>query len=211
MVITTSINDLTYRTSRKKRRALLPAIAAITSSSTFNTNILLHAFSEGGSSTSVHFAKAFLARTRHRLPLTTLILDSCPGTLHFTNLANTARNTVPNNPTAQVFASLIAYAIVASYWITFLLIGDREDVDNPKDLNAKTKIALNDRTLWNTMVSRAYLFSKADKLINWRSVLEHARDAESRGALVFVELFEKSSHCAHIRAKEDAERYWSMV
>jgi Eukaryotic protein of unknown function (DUF829) len=211
MVITTSIKDLTYRTSSKKRRALLPAIAAITCSPTLNTNILLHAFSEGGSSTSVHFAKAFLAQTHRRLPLTALILDSCPGTLHFTNLAHTARNTVPNNPTAQVFASLTAYTIIASYWTTFLLIGDREDVDDPKDLNAKTKIALNDPTLWDTMVPRAYLFSKADKLIHWQSVLEHARDAESRGTLVFVELFEKSSHCAHIRAKEDAERYWSAV
>jgi hypothetical protein len=73
VVITTSINDLTYRTSSKKRRALLPAIAAITCSPTLNTNILLHAFSEGGSSTSVHFAKAFLAQTRRRLPLTALI------------------------------------------------------------------------------------------------------------------------------------------
>jgi hypothetical protein len=112
-----------------------------------------------------------------------LILDSCPGTLHFTNLTHTARNTVPNNPTAQVFASLAAYAIIASYWTTFLLIGDREDVDDPKDLNAKTKIALNDRTLWNTMVPRSYLFSKVDKLTNWQSVLEHARDAESRGGV----------------------------
>jgi hypothetical protein len=66
---------------------------------------------------------------------------------HFTNLAVTARNTVPNNPTTQVFASLTACAIIASYWTTFLLIGDREDVDDPEDLNAKTKIALNDRTL----------------------------------------------------------------
>ena len=24
-------------------------------------------------------------------------------------------------------------------------------------------------------------------------------------------MFEKSSHCAHIRAKEDAKRYWSVV
>jgi Eukaryotic protein of unknown function (DUF829) len=125
MVITTSINDLTYRTSSKKRRALLPTIAATTCPPTFNTNILLHAFSEGGSSTSIHFAKAFLAQTRRRLPLTALILNSCPGTLYFTNLAHTARNTVPNNQTTQVFASLTAYTITASYWTTFLLIGDR--------------------------------------------------------------------------------------
>jgi hypothetical protein len=115
MVITTSINDLTYRTSSKKRRALLPVIAATACSPTFNTNILLHAFSEGGSSTSIHFAKAFLAQTRRRLSLTALILNSYPGTLHFTNLAHTARNTVPNNPTTQVFASLTAYTITTSY------------------------------------------------------------------------------------------------
>jgi hypothetical protein len=47
--------------------------------------------------------------------------------------------------------------------------------------------------------------------INWQTVLEHACDAESRGTPVFVELFEKSSYCAHIRAEEDGERYWSAV
>ena len=61
------------------------------------------------------------------------------------------------------------------------------------------------------MAPRAYPFSKADKLIEWKTVLDHARDAETRGMPVFVELFEKSAHCAHIRAKEDAERYWGAV
>jgi hypothetical protein len=212
LVITTAINDLLYRTSSKRRRSFLPAITTMTSSPVLNTNILLHAFSEGGSSTSVHFAKAYRAHTRRRLPLSALVLDSCPGTLHFTNLAHTARNSVPGNPTAQVLASLTAYTVIASYWTTFLLIGDREDVDDPKDLNAKTKLALNDTSLWDTEAPRAYLFSKADKLIDWKSVLEHARHAEKRGTpVVAVEVFEKSAHCAHIREKEDAERYWSAV
>jgi hypothetical protein len=42
-------------------------------------------------------------------------------------------------------------------------------------------------------------------------VLEHARDAETRGTPVFVEVFENSAHCAHIREQEDAERYWGAV
>lgn len=147
MVLTTAINDLLYRTSKKRRTSFIPAITAITSSSGLNRNILLHAFSEGGSSTSVHFAKAYRTHTRRRLPLAALVLDSCPGTLHFTNLAHTARNSVPGNPAAQVAASLTAYTVIASYWATFMLIGNREDVDDPKDLNAKTKLALNDNSL----------------------------------------------------------------
>ena len=211
IVIQTSINDLIYRTSAKKRRSLLPAINAITASPSLQSNILLHAFSEGGSSTSVHFAKAFLAATKRRLPITAKVLDSCPGTLHFTSLAKTARNTVPNNPTAQVLGSLVAYTIIASYWTTFLVVGNREDVEDPKDLYYKTKVSLNDPKLWNTMAPRAYLFSKADKLIGWKSVLEHARSSELRGTPVFVEVFDKSAHCAHIRAPEDATRYWKCV
>ena len=211
IVITTCINDLTYRTSSRKRRSLFPAITTIANSTTLNANLLVHVFSEGGSSTAVHFAKAFRAHTRRRLPVAGLVCDSCPGTLHFNNLAHTARQTVPNNPTAQVLASLAAYTVIASYWATFLLIGDREDVDDRKDLNAKTKVALNDPSLWNRTAPRAYLFSKADKLIDWKTVLNHARDAETRGTPVFVELFDKSAHCAHIRAVEDAERYWRAV
>jgi hypothetical protein len=212
MVITTAINDLVYRTSKKRRSSFIPAITAITSSADLNRNILLHAFSEGGSSTSVHFAKAYRTHTRRRLPLVALVLDSCPGTLRFTNLAHAVRNSVSGNPAAQVAASLTAYTVIASYWTTLMLIGGREDVDDSKDLFAKTKVALNDNSLWNSEAPRAYLFSKADKLIDWKSVLEHAQRSERRGTpVVAVEAFEKTAHCAHIREKDDAERYWSAV
>lgn len=43
-------------------------------------------------------------------------------------------------------------------------------------------------------------------------MLEHAQRSERRGTpVVAVEVFEKSAHCAHIRNKEDADRYWSAV
>lgn len=43
-------------------------------------------------------------------------------------------------------------------------------------------------------------------------MLEHAQRSERRGTpVVAVEVFEKSAHCAHIREKGDAERYWSAV
>jgi hypothetical protein len=44
----------------------------------------------------------------------------------------------------QVAASLTAYNAIASYWMTVMLIGNLEDVDGPKDVNANTKLAFND-------------------------------------------------------------------
>lgn len=221
MVIQTFINDLIYRTSSKRRQSLLPAITTIlssssssSSSSNLTTNILLHAFSEGGSSTSVQFAKAYLSLTRTRLPIAALILDSCPGTLHLSRLASTARKTCPGQPQLQTLASIAAYAVIATYLGKYLLMGTRDDrLDDPHDLNHRTKRALDDAALWPTTVPRAYLFSKADALIAWRSVLGHARRSERRGTPIFVEVFEESKHCAHIRDEEggDKKRYWAAV
>jgi hypothetical protein len=122
MVITTSMYDLVYLRSSKKRRSLTPAIIAITSSPILSSRLLLHAFSEGGSYTAVQLARAFLALTGHRLPISALILDSCPGTLQLSRLASAGRATAPHNLTGQIVASLAAYAVIASYVSPYFVI-----------------------------------------------------------------------------------------
>jgi Eukaryotic protein of unknown function (DUF829) len=115
MVITTSMFDLVYLKSSKKRRSLIPAITAIKSSPILSSRVVLHAFSEGGSYTAVQLARAFLTETGRCLPISALILDSCPGTLRLSRLASAGRAAAPHSLTAQVLASLAAYVAIASY------------------------------------------------------------------------------------------------
>ena len=113
MVITTSISDVIYRTSRQRQQALMPAISTITSTLVHSTKILVHAFSEG-SSTAVHLAKAFLATAGRRLPISALILDSCPGKITCARLAASGRAAAPHSLSAQILASLAAYAVIVA-------------------------------------------------------------------------------------------------
>lgn len=80
-----------------------------------------------------------------------------------------------------------------------------------KTVVRRTYLELNEPGLLSNGVPRLYLYSKADKLVDWREVEAHARSAEERGASGKTELvrFETSEHVAHIR--EDAEKYWDAV
>ena len=55
----------------------------------------------------------------------------------------------------------------------------------------------------------AYIWSKGDELIEWRDIVEHAKEAERRGWEVRSEEFLESGHCDHL--KVDGERYTRIV
>ena len=54
-----------------------------------------------------------------------------------------------------------------------------------------------------------YLYSKADPLVEWTDIQDHAKEARRRGWRVTEVLFEDSAHCAHISRFE--ERYTTVV
>lgn len=54
-----------------------------------------------------------------------------------------------------------------------------------------------------------YIYSKADKMVEWTDIREHAEEARNRGWTVEEEVFEDSAHCAHFSA--DGERYTEAV
>jgi hypothetical protein len=68
---------------------------------------------------------------------------------------------------------------------------------------------LNDPGIFNNVVPRVYLYSKADQMVDWTEVEDHADQAASKGWSVEKVRFEKSPHVGHIL--EDGERYWGAV
>ena len=68
---------------------------------------------------------------------------------------------------------------------------------------------LNDAELLPVEAVRLYVYSTADKLIQWQDVEAHAREAEAKGYKVQMVKYLDSPHAAHLL--HDEKRYWSAV
>ena len=80
------------------------------------------------------------------------------------------------------------------------------------DAFKKRGLALNDRVegvSGPTEARRLYLYSEADKMVDYRAIEAHAADAKAKGFDVKLEKFVGSPHVAHARADEKA--YWGAV
>jgi hypothetical protein len=210
LLITTSIQDLTLRSDKRKHDDLEPVVKYIESQilhrRTQHYNIFLHALSEGGSNKAVTLAKAFLKHTGYRLPIAASIYDSTPGTARFSNNIAAYKRSLPHNPAVRFFGLMFGVVVLA---ITFFF--HRVLVRGDADVLARTRRAINDSTLWPvTGIPRTYVFSEADDLIWWRDIVEHAElSAQKFGVLSLVVKYNDTAHCHHMR--DNVEFYWSLV
>ncbi|ORY67807.1 uncharacterized protein BCR38DRAFT_336709 [Pseudomassariella vexata] len=207
MVITTSIDDLTLRSTEQKTTAIAPAIGFIQGrTGRYDSKILLHAFSEGGSNKAVCLAKAYLQCTGHVIPIGAYIFDSTPGTPRFNQNVAAFRRSLPLNPIIRFFGMIFGFLVLSLTWTIFCVFIGYEN-----NTITKTRRALNDESLWPLKgVPRTYVFSEADDLIWWKDVEEHAEmSAQDLGVTSLVVRYKKSGHCGHVR--ENEAYYWSAV
>lgn len=73
----------------------------------------------------------------------------------------------------------------------------------------RLRLGLSDKRLFAKEAPRLYAYSKADRMVWWEDVEEHANAAEDAGWEVDRVRFEESPHAGHIL--EDGERYWGAV
>lgn len=79
-----------------------------------------------------------------------------------------------------------------------------------EDVLTRLRRRLNTTSFFDPSAPRLYLYSRADELVPWRHVVEHAEDARDKGyKIVEEEVFEEAAHCALPR--EDAGRYWRVI
>jgi hypothetical protein len=208
MVITTHISDLALRSTKQKTAVLAPAVDYLRRRhSTRNSNqILLHAFSDGGSNKAVCLAEAYLASTGHRLPVAACVLDSTPGTPRYTSNLAAFRRSLPRNGALRAIGLPVGALLIAILWMLF-----RVFVGFERNVFSKTRRSLNDETLWDVAtIPRTYVFSQADDLINWKDIEDHAAEAAERlGTMSMLVRFKESGHCCH--ARENEEYYWTAV
>lgn len=172
---------------------------AETISSTSPPPLLIHVWSNGGSSTLMH-----LARRLPSLPKYTIVFDSTPGQFRYKSTHTAMLATVP--PWLRRLLSP-AIHLLCMYWWLITQFGKRV-LGKRLDALSVTAAAQNTPERLALEVRRSYIYSKEDALIPWEDVEEHAAEAKAKGANVRLELF-KGVHVGHLRT--DPERYWKVV
>ncbi|KIW63827.1 hypothetical protein PV04_08799 [Phialophora macrospora] len=212
--------------------------------------ILVHAFSNGGAHSLVQLAQAYRdgrastspsspqARLPAELPVSAIILDSCPGRADFQIGVKLALMPVPKTAILlRLLFTPIAYATIASI-LSIHMLGISENMPSKlwRCLNnvhgpflikvGKTNASCPSVSGGNAAeaVPRTYIYSTRDDMIPWQGVVEHAEEArqalrnaldDSRNGrtdvidLVRLEGFMGSPHVNHVSV--DPTRYWRIV
>jgi hypothetical protein len=131
-----------------------------------------------------------------------MVLDSMPGHGTYKRSLDAIVSSMPPSPLVRVPGTLLTCVYLA----ILLVIGHVLGVEN---IVQRLRAALNDKQLFAAEAPRLYAYSKADTMVWWGAVEEHAKAAEDLGWEVERARFEGSAHVGHIL--EDAERYWGAV
>ncbi|KAI1763345.1 hypothetical protein GGR53DRAFT_497719 [Hypoxylon sp. FL1150] len=166
-------------------------------------HLLIHMFSNGGSSSIANLYEQYAAMAGpdddERLPPHVTIFDSCPGVYGIPQ--SVAFVNVGLSPLQRLIAAPIFYAWAAAGSVLIALgllpdsLGDWGKAHNGTGNAAE--------------VRRAYIYSPSDALIDYKAVEAHAAEAKSKGFSVALERYEDSAHVAHLR--KDEIRYWEVV
>ncbi|KAL5686112.1 hypothetical protein EMGR_003367 [Emarellia grisea] len=201
----------------RQRRLIRPAVDVVLETLADRTEsdaprILLHTFSNGGTNTATQLLITLAKTVSQPLPLVGLVLDSTP-----------ARGTYWKSYNAMVFSLPPSSRLVGSVVVHFLLIllytwiacGN----ENPASLMRRT--LLDEETVGPAPQRDApgyvcYMYSKEDRMTDWRDVWDHAQEAEEKGWKVDKVLFEGTGHCAHMpdnpaRYAEVVEKAWNSA
>lgn len=190
-------------------RTLGPAVDLIASLEYLNVSgstsgILIHVFSEGGSSKACELAEAYFVMTGRRLPVSALCFDSTPGHSRFRRLCNALSKSLPQVTVMRHAGLFVGSAVLGAIWVTYTAFKGYEN-----NVISKTRRRLLDPTHFDLSTPRCYLFSKDDTLIAWQDVREHAEESIENGVPVNQVLFLGSGHVGH--ARQEPERYWDAV
>lgn len=206
--VLTYSNDFMLRITSSSRQArVAPAVEAIRASAYPDKPVFLHMFSNGGVSTTTHLLAAYKKLTGKSLRISSMIIDSAPGTASVSAAIKAFSFALPRMWILRFLSKIVLY--------TFLILHSVfRKLTRTLDAIARAREAINDGRLITGVgpegcPERCYIYSDADELVDWRDVERHASDAEDKGWLVHREKFLGTPHVSHMRV--DPERYWTIV
>jgi len=203
-----------YFSPSSARREVEPAVHVIQdfidqSSTKENPQMLIHVFSNGGSCMLYHLYDLYGETVKkspdkensHLIPSHVTIFDSVPGRWSWFESPRAIIFSLPAG-WVRMLASPLVYLLglwwVIKYWL----------LKRPEETHV-WGLAHNDRERARE-TRRAYIYSEADKFVEYGAVEEHADHAESNGYVVLCrKKFIDSQHVAHARSHPD--QYWSVV
>ncbi|KAJ0416333.1 hypothetical protein BJY00DRAFT_234991 [Aspergillus carlsbadensis] len=205
--------DMVWTANGAQYEALEPALSVIRSftASYPQGRIILHAFSNAGSHAAVQLLGASEGKYPGEtiaLPLTAVILDSCPGSSSARLAARAMITALPKSVFVRVTGAAIIWFALAVIWVLHTLGLYESPIDNTRwVLNQASSVTA------RPGVVRRYLYSKGDVMVPWEAVVEHAEEARAvigggEGQVKAVE-FEGSGHVGHLAV--DPERYWRVI
>ena len=206
LLIRSSTPDILYRSTATLRRRLKPALAVVQSTCSQEPSypeILLHAFSNGGSHQSINMLHYHLSSTGYTFPRHAKVLDSCPGSGNFYRSYLALSAPFDRQPLyIRLVCSFLVILTLCLYWVLIFPLR----LENPIEA---IRQGLNDKSI-TSETKRVYIYSDADRMVHWKEVEDHAEDARNKGFLVGLEKFEGSGHAAHVRVGS-GERYWEII
>ena len=206
--VRSSSSDFIWRLRAQTRRArVASAVEAMRGLVTPENPVFVHLFSNGGMSSTTHLLQAWKNATGTPLPMSAMILDSAPGSPSLRAGLKAFSFALPRAWILRllgksfIFAFLVLFKLIHSFSMFPDPISLARELINDTSL---VRAANSDRTL-----SRCYMYSDTDELVDWRDVESHAVNAEAKGWAVRREVFRNSPHVGHMRSEPD--RYWSIV
>lgn len=176
--------------------------SGVLSASPARPEILVHTFSNGGSTTTRTLFQLFRSQTGRAFPLHVAIYDSCPGLYSFSSLYSVFMLSFPKS------IRLVALPFVVMFVVSLWVWHNPLHMISGEDLLSKNARIHNDPD-FAKQTMRSYIYGDTDVMVEWKHVEKHAVDAAAKGFVVRRELFERSAHVSHIRT--DGGRYWRIV
>jgi hypothetical protein len=206
--IRSSSNDFFLHSSVNAQRARVsPAVEALRASATPENPVMMHLFSNGGLSSTTHLLQTYRDVTGRALPISSMIVDSAPGTASIKGAIKAFSFALPQ----MWILRLVSKSFL---WVSLILLRVIHVMTRSPDPITRGRKMINDTSLVQAvnaknMPTRCYIYSDTDELVDWRDVERHASDSEACGWVVRRERFQGSPHVGHMRTAPD--RYWGIV
>jgi hypothetical protein len=196
-----------------QRQAIVPAVEAVRSvlderaqgnESNDDSKVMFHTFSNGGPNSATHLLTVLREIRKTPLPIIGILCDSGPAKGDYWRSYNAMTRALPPS-----FPSILGIPVV--HFICIVLYGSVAigRYEKPEDLFRRTLLSEEMVVLTGTGEGEGkgricYVYSKEDRMVDWRDVVEHADVARGMGWEVEEWVVEGTAHCNHFRGKEES-------
>ncbi|KAF2816086.1 DUF829-domain-containing protein [Mytilinidion resinicola] len=207
VLIVNGPSDIILYSAKAQRKRVEPVVEIIKSTTNKTPGrkprILLQTMSNGGAYQISKVAEVFKETEGLPLPVNAIIVDSAPGKDSISGSTRAFMLGLPKSWIVQTIGAVVMYGVMVFSVVAQTLTWQEQIVTGLRK-------NLLDKSLFNPSASRCYIYSKADEMVWWKDVQEHASEARATGWHNVEEVvFESSAHCGHMRTHE--KEYWDAV